>query len=60
MPNIDLALVICNPGTDRENIVASTCKCGPSPTCCSNLDEARFLLPQAERIPPNLPEGPAT
>lgn len=48
MPNIDLALVICNPGADRENIVASTFKCGLSPICCSNLDEARFLLPQAE------------
>ena len=46
MPKIDLALVICSPGEDRQKVVASTLKCGLIPICCSNLDEARSLLPQ--------------
>jgi DNA-binding NtrC family response regulator len=46
MPNIDLALVICNDGEDRKRIVASVLKCGLGPICCSNLEEARILLPQ--------------
>ena len=48
MPNIDLALIICKQGADREKIVASALKCGLSPICCSNLEEARTLLPQEE------------
>lgn len=48
MPNIDLALIICNQGADREKIVASALKCGLSPICCSNLEEARTLLPQED------------
>lgn len=48
MPKIDLALVICNQGSDRQNIIGSALKCGLHPICCSNLEEARFLLPQAE------------
>ncbi len=48
MPNIDLALIICNQGPDREKIVAAALKCGLSPICCSNLEEARTLLPQEE------------
>lgn len=48
MPNIELALVVCNQGRDREKIVASALKCGLSPICCSNLEEARTLLPQEE------------
>lgn len=48
MPNLDLALVICDEGADRQNIVAAALKCGLNPICCSNLEEARFLLPQAE------------
>jgi DNA-binding NtrC family response regulator len=48
MPNIDLALVICDRTTDRQNIIGSALKCGLAPICCSNLEEARFLLPQAE------------
>jgi DNA-binding NtrC family response regulator len=46
MPNIDLALVICNDGEDRKKIIASLLKCGLGPICCSNLEEARTLLPQ--------------
>lgn len=46
MPNIDLALVICNQDGDREKVVESLLKCGLNPICCSNLQEARTLLPQ--------------
>jgi DNA-binding NtrC family response regulator len=46
MPNIDLALIVCNDGEDRQKVVASALKCGLSPICCSNLEEARILLPQ--------------
>lgn len=48
MPNIDLALVICDQETDRDNIIESAVKCGLNPICCSNLEEARFVLPQVE------------
>ena len=48
MPNIDLALIICNPGEDRERISASVLKCGLAPICCLNLEEAGMLLPQDE------------
>ena len=46
MPNIDLALVICNPGEDREKVVAALRKCGMRPICCSNLQDSRTLLCQ--------------
>lgn len=46
MPNIDLALVICNQRDDREKAVAAILKCGLNPICCSNLQEARTLLCQ--------------
>jgi two-component system, NtrC family, response regulator PilR len=46
MPNVDLGLVICNEGEDREKVVIALLKCGLSPICCSNLREARTLLPQ--------------
>lgn len=46
MPSIDLALIICSEGEDRAKIVASALRCGLSPICCSNLNEARTLLPQ--------------
>ncbi len=46
MTRIDLALVICNQGEDREKAVAALLKCGLSPNCCSNLQEARTLLCQ--------------
>lgn len=46
MPNIDLALVICNPGEDREKVVGALLRCGLGPICCSNLQEARTLLCQ--------------
>jgi DNA-binding NtrC family response regulator len=48
MPNIELALVICNQGEDRQRIVTSALKCGLGTICCSNLEEARTLLPQEE------------
>jgi len=48
MPNIELALIICNQGEDRQRIAASAVKCGLNPICCSNLEEARTLLPQEE------------
>jgi len=48
MPNIELALIICNQGEDRQRIAASALKCGLNPICCSNLEEARTLLPQEE------------
>jgi len=44
MLSIDLALVICKQGEDREKIVAALLKCGLGPICCSNLQEARTLL----------------
>ena len=44
MPNIDLALVICNQEEDREKVVGSLLKCSLSPICCSNVQEARTLL----------------
>jgi DNA-binding NtrC family response regulator len=44
MPSHDFALVICDPGEDRENIVAALLKCGLGPICRSNLQEARTLL----------------
>jgi|SRR5579872_2917870 len=46
MPNIELALVICNEGEDCRKIVGSVLKCGMSPICCSKLEEARKLLAQ--------------
>ena len=48
MPRIDLALVICEQGEDRENIVAALRRCGLSPICCANLGEARILMSQEE------------
>jgi len=45
-PNIQLALIICAQGAVREKLVSSALKCGLSPICCSNLVEARTLLPQ--------------
>jgi DNA-binding NtrC family response regulator len=48
MPNIELALIICNQGEDRQRIVASAIHCGLSPICCSKLEEARTILPQEE------------
>ena len=48
MPNIELALIICDHGEDRQWIVASAHNCGLEPICCSNLKEARTLLPQEE------------
>jgi DNA-binding NtrC family response regulator len=44
MPNIDLALVICDQEEDRQKVVGSLLKCGLSPICCSNVQEARTLL----------------
>ncbi len=46
MPNVELALVICKREEDREKVVGSLLKCGLNPICCSNLEEARTLLPQ--------------
>jgi len=46
MPNIELALVICKRDEDRGKVVESLLKCGLNPICCSNLQEARTLLPQ--------------
>jgi DNA-binding NtrC family response regulator len=46
MPNIDLALVVCSPGEDREKVVGALLRCGLGPICCSNLEEARTLLRQ--------------
>jgi DNA-binding NtrC family response regulator len=46
MPNIELALVICKRDEDREKVVGLLLKCGLNPICCSNLQEARTLLPQ--------------
>jgi len=44
MPNIELALVICNPGGDRAKVVAALLKCGLGAIYCSNVQEARTLL----------------
>jgi len=46
MPKIDLALVVCNPGEDREKVVAVILKYGMGPICCSSLEDARTLLRQ--------------
>lgn len=46
MQDIELALIICSEGADREKIATSARKCGLAPICCSNLKEARSLLPQ--------------
>jgi DNA-binding NtrC family response regulator len=46
MPKIDLALVVCNQEDDREKAIEVLLKCGLNPICCSNLLEARTLLPQ--------------
>jgi DNA-binding NtrC family response regulator len=46
MPKFDLALVIYNQDENREKVVGSLLKCGLNPICCSNLQEARTLLPQ--------------
>jgi DNA-binding NtrC family response regulator len=48
MARIDLALVICKQGEDRDKIVAALLKCGLSPICCVSLGEARTLLSQEE------------
>jgi DNA-binding NtrC family response regulator len=45
MPNVDLALIICKQGADRETIVASVRRCGLRPICCSSVEEACTLLP---------------
>jgi len=46
MLKVELALIICDPGQNRETIVASALACGLSAICCSNAAEARVLLPQ--------------
>lgn len=46
MQDIELALIICIEGEDRQEIAASARKCGLAPISCSNLEEARVLLPQ--------------
>jgi DNA-binding NtrC family response regulator len=46
MVTIDLALVICQQGEDREKAVAALLRCGLNPICCSDLREARALLGQ--------------
>jgi len=46
MLTIELALVICKQGEDREKAVAALVSCGLNPICCSNLREARTLLAQ--------------
>lgn len=48
MAAINLALIICNKGSDQDKLVASVLTCGLTPICCSNLKEARFLLPQTD------------
>ena len=48
MPRVDLALLICKQGEERERIVAALLKCGLSPICCASLGEARTLLAQEE------------
>ena len=46
MPNIELALVVCNQEEDRDKSAGVLLKCGLNPICCSNLQEARTLIPQ--------------
>jgi DNA-binding NtrC family response regulator len=46
MINIDLALVICAEGNDRDRAAAALLRCNLNPICCSNLREARTLLNQ--------------
>ena len=46
MVNIDLALVICAEGNDRDRAAAALLSCHLNPLCCSNLREARTLLDQ--------------
>jgi DNA-binding NtrC family response regulator len=46
MLTIELALVICKQGEDRDKAVAALVSCGLNPICCSNLQEARTLLAQ--------------
>lgn len=44
MPNIGLALVICNQEDDRQKVVRSLLKWGLSPICCSTVQESRTQL----------------
>jgi DNA-binding NtrC family response regulator len=46
MINIDLALIICAEGNDRDRAAAAVLSCNLNPICCSNLREARTLLDQ--------------
>ena len=46
MVNTDHALIICDKGENRQKVVAAALKCGLSPICCSNMEEARILLLQ--------------
>ena len=45
---IELALVICKESIHRERVSRAAAMCGLNPICCSNLDEARTLLIQAD------------
>jgi DNA-binding NtrC family response regulator len=44
MANTGHALVIYDEGENRQKIVVAALKCGLSPVCCSNMEEARILL----------------
>jgi DNA-binding NtrC family response regulator len=46
MVEIDLALVICAEGNNRDKAVAALLSCNLNPICCSNLQEACTLLGQ--------------
>ena len=48
MANTDHALIICDEGEDRQKVVAAALKCGLSPICCCNMEEARTLLFQKD------------
>jgi DNA-binding NtrC family response regulator len=44
--DVELALVICKEGKNRERVALAATRCGLNPICCSNLRDARALLVQ--------------
>ena len=48
MANTDHVLIICDEGENRQKVVVAALKCGLSPICCSNMEEAHILLFQKD------------
>ena len=45
---VKLALIICEEGMSRDRVARAATRCGLTPICCRDLEEARTLLPQGD------------